>query len=104
MKRKGASVLNCFDDPGAQSVRTEIPSGAGLMPSLTNGHTVSCWHRNQMQNTTSANNGTMVLGGDDSVMIVYEVFDGNKFQGNYGTQTASSTTTISDNGGTIMPP
>lgn len=99
MKRKGASVLNCFDDPGAQRVRTEIPSGAGLQPSLTNGHTVSVWYRNQMQNTTSANNGTMVLGGNDSSndRFILEAVNGNTFRGVYGAQTANSTATISDN-------
>ena len=99
MKRKGASVLNCFDDPGAQRVRTEIPSGAGLQPSLTNGHTVSIWYRNQMQNTTSANNGTMVLGGNDSSndRFILEAVNGNTFRGVYGAQTANSTATISDN-------
>jgi len=99
MKRKGASVLNCFDDPGAQRVRTEIPSGAGLQPSLTNGHTVTCWYRNQEQNTTSANNGTMVLGGNDGSndRFILEAFNGNTFRGVYGAQTANSTATISDN-------
>ena len=99
MTRKGASVLNCFDDPGAERVRTEIPSGAGLQPSLTNGHTVSCWYRNQKQNTTSANNGTMVLGGNDGSndRFILEALNGNTFRGIYGAQTASSTATISDN-------
>ena len=99
MKRKGVSVLNCFGDPGDERVRTEIPSGAGLQPSLTNGHTVSCWYRNQKQNTTSANNGTMVLGGDDSGnnRFILEAFNGNTLRGIYGAQTATGTATISDN-------
>ena len=99
MKRKGVSVLNCFNDPGAQHVRSEIPSGAGLQPSLTNGHTVTCWYRNQKQNTTSANNGTMVLGGNDGSndRFILEAFNGNTFRGIYGAQTANGTATISDN-------
>jgi len=99
MKRKGVSVLNCFNDPPAQGVRTEIPEGAGLAPSLTDGHAVSVWYRNQKQDTTSANNGTLVTSGDTgtSNRFVLEALNGNSFRGLYGAITATSTATISDN-------
>ena len=99
MKRKGVSVLNCFNDPPAQGVRTEIPKGAGLAPSLTDGHAVSVWYRNQKQDTTSANNGTMVTFGTASGndRFIIEALNGNSFRGIYGAVTATSTATISDN-------
>jgi hypothetical protein len=99
MKRKGVSVLNCFNDSPAQGVRTEIPKGAGLAPSLTDGHAVSVWYRNQKQDTTSANNGTMITFGTASGTdrFIIEALNGNSFRGIYGNVTANSTATISDN-------
>ena len=99
MKRKGVSVLNCHNVDGLQQVRTEIPSGAGVQPSLTNGHTVSLWYRNQMQNTTSANNGTFLFSGDGTTSNRYflESLNGNTFRGAYGNIQVTGTGTVSDN-------
>ena len=99
MKRKGVSVLNCHNVDGLQEVRTEIPSGAGVQPSLTNGHTVSVWYRNQMQNTTSANNGTFIFSGDGTTSNRYflESLNGNSLRGAYGDVQVTGTGTISDN-------
>tara|TARA_R100001510_G_scaffold57253_1_gene64755 strand:- start:209 stop:3025 length:2817 start_codon:yes stop_codon:yes gene_type:complete len=99
MKRKGVSVLNCHNVDGLEQVRTEIPSGAGVQPSLTNGHTVSVWYRNQMQNTTSANNGTFIFSGDGTTSNRYflESLNGNTFRGAYGNIQVTGTGTISDN-------
>ena len=91
--------MNCFNDPPLEGVRTVIPSGAGLAPSLTDGHTVSCWYRNQKQDTTSANNGTLVHFGAvaSADQYILETLNGNSFRCIYGGISLSATGTISDN-------